>query len=156
MEFKYESEDYIDGETESIDKSSSLGQQIVCEYAHQIEVDEYHEDEEDALDTSQYEQRLVSTSGNSKSSSVYYISAPANNSSTTNMDTQPQSSQQRQPKLISSATVSAPHSDPDERFLLSCLPSLKRLSTQKNALARFKIQELLYQIEFDEYSDVNQ
>lgn len=40
--------------------------------------------------------------------------------------------------------------DPDERFLLSCAPILKRLSNKKNALARLKIQQILYNIEFDE------
>lgn len=40
------------------------------------------------------------------------------------------------------------HTDPDERFLLSCLPILQRLPTKKNALARLKIQQLLYDIEF--------
>lgn len=40
--------------------------------------------------------------------------------------------------------------DPDERFLLSCSPILKRLPTKKNALARLKIQQILYNIEFGE------
>lgn len=39
--------------------------------------------------------------------------------------------------------------DPDERFLLSCVPIFHRLSNKKNALARLKIQQLLYEIEFD-------
>ncbi|XP_062551956.1 uncharacterized protein LOC134217189 [Armigeres subalbatus] len=43
--------------------------------------------------------------------------------------------------------------DPDERFLLSCAPVLKRLSTQKNALLKLKIQQLLYEVEFGD-SDV--
>ncbi|XP_058445870.1 transcription factor Adf-1-like [Malaya genurostris] len=40
--------------------------------------------------------------------------------------------------------------DPDERFLLSCAPVLKRLSTKKNALVKLKIQQLLYDVEFGE------
>ncbi|XP_058056569.1 uncharacterized protein LOC131207950 [Anopheles bellator] len=39
--------------------------------------------------------------------------------------------------------------DPDERFLLSCAPVLQRLSKKKNALVRLKIQQLLYQVEFE-------
>ncbi|XP_058821884.1 transcription factor Adf-1-like [Topomyia yanbarensis] len=39
-------------------------------------------------------------------------------------------------------------SDPDERFLLSCAPVLKRLSMRKNALVKLKIQQLLYEVEF--------
>lgn len=38
--------------------------------------------------------------------------------------------------------------DSDERFLLSSAPVLKRLSHKKNALARIRIQQILYDIEF--------
>lgn len=167
-DFKYETDEYIETiqtETESIDKSS-IGPQILCinsdgaEYAHQIEVDDYQEDqlEEDALDTPQYEQRLISTSVNNKgpfkeSSSVYYISAPPS-TSTTATDSQPQSSQ-RQTKMVSNATIAQHNNDPDARFLLSCLPALKRLPNRKNAYARVKIQQLLFEIEFDEYSGMS-
>lgn len=40
--------------------------------------------------------------------------------------------------------------DSDERFLLSCAPTMKRLSIKKNNFARLKIQQILYEIEFDE------
>lgn len=40
--------------------------------------------------------------------------------------------------------------DSDERFLLSLAPSLKRLNTKKNTMARIKIQQLLFELEFDE------
>lgn len=52
----------------------------------------------------------------------------------------PRKAEQPQPKY----TVT----DPDERFLLSCAPILKRLSQKKNSLARLKVQQLLYEIEF--------
>lgn len=45
--------------------------------------------------------------------------------------------------------------DPDERFLLSCVPIFHRLSNKKNALARLKIQQLLYEIEFDGHDASN-
>lgn len=45
--------------------------------------------------------------------------------------------------------------DPDERFLLSCVPIFHRLSNKKNALARLKIQQLLFDIEFDSHDAVN-
>lgn len=48
------------------------------------------------------------------------------------------------------ASHSSPHTDPDERFLLSCLPILQRLPNKKNALARLKIQQLLFDIEFSD------
>lgn len=37
----------------------------------------------------------------------------------------------------------------NEKFLLSCAPAMSRLSNQKNALARLKIQKLLYDLEFE-------
>lgn len=43
--------------------------------------------------------------------------------------------------------------DPDEKFLMSCLPVLKRVSAQKNALLKLKIQTLLYEIEFGSPDD---
>lgn len=43
--------------------------------------------------------------------------------------------------------------DPDEKFLQSCLPVLKRVTAQKNALLKLKIQTLLYEIEFGSADD---
>ncbi|XP_063699622.1 uncharacterized protein LOC134830162 [Culicoides brevitarsis] len=40
--------------------------------------------------------------------------------------------------------------DSDERFLISLAPTLRRLDTKKNTLARIKIQQLLFELEFDE------
>ncbi|XP_018326297.1 uncharacterized protein LOC108737722 isoform X2 [Agrilus planipennis] len=40
--------------------------------------------------------------------------------------------------------------DAEEQFLISYAPVLKRLSPQKNAQARLKIQQILYEIEFEE------
>ncbi len=51
-------------------------------------------------------------------------------------------------KIIDTSQVKYTITDPDERFLLSCAPILKRLSQKKNSLARLKVQELLYEIEF--------
>lgn len=52
------------------------------------------------------------------------------------------------PRKVEASQVKYPITDPDERFLLSCAPILKRLSQKKNSLARLKVQELLYEIEF--------
>lgn len=38
--------------------------------------------------------------------------------------------------------------DPDELFLLSCASTLKRLNSKQNAVARLKIQQVLYEAEF--------
>lgn len=43
--------------------------------------------------------------------------------------------------------------DPDEKFLMSCLPVLKRLPAKKNALLKLKIQTLLYEVEFCDSED---
>jgi PII-like signaling protein len=51
--------------------------------------------------------------------------------------------------LESDAAISVVVVDPDERYLLSCLPVLKRVSHQKNALLKMKIQQLLYEVEFE-------
>ena len=39
--------------------------------------------------------------------------------------------------------------DDNTLFCMSLVPSLRRLDDRKNAMARLKIQELLYNIEFD-------
>ncbi|XP_023941219.1 transcription factor Adf-1-like [Bicyclus anynana] len=38
--------------------------------------------------------------------------------------------------------------DPDELFLLSCAPTLKRLNAKQHAVAKLKIQQVLYEAEF--------
>lgn len=38
--------------------------------------------------------------------------------------------------------------DADEQFLLSCLPALRRLPPKENAIARMRIQQVLFDIEF--------
>jgi hypothetical protein len=62
-------------------------------------------------------------------------------------------SQNDQPKYETSYTTK----DPDEAFLHSCLPILKRLPKKKNILARLRIQQILFELEFDEkYCPQNQ
>ncbi|KAI5634842.1 BESS motif domain-containing protein [Phthorimaea operculella] len=63
---------------------------------------------------------------------------------------QPQPSPKR--ARVNSAEEESPcqcnRTDPDELFLLSCAPSLKRLNSKQNAVARLKIQQVLYEAEF--------
>jgi hypothetical protein len=40
--------------------------------------------------------------------------------------------------------------DEDEHFMLSLVPSLRRLSNQKRAQARMRMQQVLYDVEFGE------
>jgi len=50
------------------------------------------------------------------------------------------------------STSSSPHNknvvDPDERYLLSCLPAFKRLTPQQKGLIRMGIERLFYEVEF--------
>lgn len=39
--------------------------------------------------------------------------------------------------------------DPDERYLLSCLPAFKRFTPQQKALVRMGIEKLFYEVEFE-------
>ncbi|KAJ8929219.1 hypothetical protein NQ314_018098 [Rhamnusium bicolor] len=43
--------------------------------------------------------------------------------------------------------------DPDEQFMLSCVPSLKRLTPRDNMIARMQIQNLLFNLEFGDNSE---
>lgn len=105
-------------------------------HAEQMEeVQEYDELEDEDEET----ETLVSTArsdGNRTQTNVTH----------TNIVTQQQTNAHTKP-----STTSQYHdNDPDERFLLSCLPIFKRLSNRKNALARMKIQQLLFDIEFSD------
>lgn len=43
--------------------------------------------------------------------------------------------------------------DSDEKFLLSLAPSMRRLPVKKNTMARIRIQQLLFEMEYDEKYD---
>lgn len=107
-------------------------------HSEQIEIQEYDEldeEEEEEHDTS----TVVSTKGRSD--------VNRSQSSHVNANTESHHSTQL-PKPSTSAQYHS--NDPDERFLLSCLPIFQRLSNKKNALARLKIQQLLFDIEFND------
>ncbi|XP_022117273.1 transcription factor Adf-1 isoform X2 [Pieris rapae] len=55
--------------------------------------------------------------------------------------------QPKKPRLNSSDDE-LQRTDPDELFLLSCASTLKRLNAKQNAVARLKIQQVLYEAEF--------
>lgn len=55
------------------------------------------------------------------------------------------------PSTSSSETAALPQKnviDPDERYLLSCLPAFKRLTPQQKGLIRMGIERLFYEVEF--------
>lgn len=43
--------------------------------------------------------------------------------------------------------------DPDERYLMSCLPAFKRFTPQQKAYVRMGIERLFYEVEFENISD---
>lgn len=104
--------------------------------------------EEDGLDSAQY---TTANERKAENSRVYFIS---NSHSSMNNESQLQSPPRQQTKITTQAHTASSNNDPDERFLLSCLPILKRLTNKKNALARLRIQQLLFEIEFDEENEV--
>ncbi|PZC86206.1 uncharacterized protein LOC124633492 [Helicoverpa zea] len=64
-------------------------------------------------------------------------------------DSQPSPKKARQNSTDDDANpCSCNRNDPDELFLISCAPTLKRLSSKQNALARLKIQQVLLEAEF--------
>ncbi|KAJ8727899.1 hypothetical protein PYW08_016284 [Mythimna loreyi] len=52
------------------------------------------------------------------------------------------------------ASCNCNRTDPDELFLISCAPTLKRLNSKQNALARLKIQQVLLEAEFGNQMDL--
>lgn len=65
----------------------------------------------------------------------------------TNMEEQDYNMSQNEIDDYNSCTTSK---DQDEAFLQSILPILKRLPKKKNILARLKIQQILFELEFDD------
>lgn len=65
-------------------------------------------------------------------------------------DSQPSPKKARQNSTDEEATSCSCNNrtDPDELFLISCAPTLKRLNAKQNALARLKIQQVLLEAEF--------
>lgn len=64
---------------------------------------------------------------------------------------------QHQPQeSLSLVEVAAPAKnvvDPDERYLMSCLPAFKRFTPQQKAYVRMGIERLFYEVEFENVSE---
>lgn len=56
-------------------------------------------------------------------------------------------------KVTAAATTAKNIIDPDERYLMSCLPAFKRFSTQQKAFVRMGIERLFYEVEFENVSE---
>lgn len=118
---------------------------------HHIEIDEY---EEDQLEEEEEHDNLITTTKqlishpkkemnqNSTETQIYQQLYTTTASTVEELQQQSASISQKSLRVCNT-------NDPDERFLLSCVPIFHRLSNKKNALARLKIQQLLYEIEFD-------
>lgn len=63
-------------------------------------------------------------------------------------DSQPSPKKARQSSSDEETPCHCTRTDPDELFLLSCAPSLKRLNAKQNSLTRLKIQQVLLEAEF--------
>lgn len=60
------------------------------------------------------------------------------------------------PSSSSSTSIISPQKnvvDPDERYLLSCLPAFKRLNPKQKAYVRLGIERLFYEVEFENISN---
>lgn len=55
-----------------------------------------------------------------------------------------------QQSILSSIAKEKENVDEDEHFMLSLVPSLRRMSNQKKAQARMRMQQVLYDVEFGE------
>lgn len=47
----------------------------------------------------------------------------------------------------------APTKDPDETYLMSCLPAFKRFTPQQKAYVRMAVERLFYEVEFENVSE---
>lgn len=47
----------------------------------------------------------------------------------------------------------APMKDPDETYLMSCLPAFKRFTPQQKAYVRMAVERLFYEVEFENVSE---
>ncbi|CAK1595796.1 unnamed protein product [Parnassius mnemosyne] len=63
-------------------------------------------------------------------------------------DSQPSPKKIRLQSTDEESSCQCNRTDPDELFLLSCSSTLKRLNSKQNAVARLKIQQVLYEAEF--------
>lgn len=149
-------------ETINIDEAGNINmkqsdQQIVCITSddntyRQLEIDEYNDEhiDEDCMEGSTSYERVATNATQKhhvKGENVYILSGTAPSSASSHDDGSTQL--QRHNKHATHSQHGSVQNDPDERFLLSCLPILKRLPNKKNALARLKIQQLLFDIEFE-------
>lgn len=57
------------------------------------------------------------------------------------------------PPIASSSSPTKNIVDPDERYLMSCLPTFKRFTPQQKAFVRMGIERLFYEVEFESVPD---
>lgn len=127
--------------------------------AHHIEIDEYSEERLDDDDEHIIEQsigkehkKIIGQDGH-----IYnplYITGELEGQQETGHSQQHQQQQTHQQMQSQNGQPKNTYTnDSDERFLLSCLSTLQRLPKKKNALARLKIQQILFDLEFEEAID---
>lgn len=147
-DMKYEMDEYIverdsDGVPSKLTTGSFNTQQhhIIC--VNDTDPNDYHSEQ---IEITEYDELGEEEEENEMSTMV---TAPTRSEVSRSQSgiTEPQHTTSSHSKP---STSSQCHSNgSDERFLLSCLPALQRLSHKENALARMKIQQLLFDIEFN-------
>lgn len=55
--------------------------------------------------------------------------------------------------VASTSSLAKSITDPDERYLMSCLPAFKRFTPQQKAYVRMGIEQLFYEVEFGNVSE---
>ncbi|XDV11362.1 hypothetical protein PO909_000325 [Leuciscus waleckii] len=55
----------------------------------------------------------------------------------------------RRRRVVSASPSASQEKDPDQAFLDSLLPALKRMSIQKNAATKLKMHQMIYEAEFE-------
>lgn len=56
-------------------------------------------------------------------------------------------------EVASTSSPAKNNVDPDERYLMSCLPAFKRFTPKQKAYVRMGIERLFYEVEFENISD---
>jgi hypothetical protein len=149
----YLKEDYIEVHEES-DKHIFYEEGDAVRY--QIKIDQDDEetdqnDEEQLLETyieepkDQHVEEDIIVNKSDQSSEYIIVEAPEGDPNIQSKNEEVENSD----KGTSSEPIERTITDPDERYLLSCLPAFKRLSPQQKSLVRMGIEKLFYEVEFE-------
>ncbi|KAG5674872.1 hypothetical protein PVAND_004817 [Polypedilum vanderplanki] len=150
------SDEYDENETEEHYEEERLedGTLIDIEEANQIMVNKVIEKLDDEHTTYVVlEENNEQNIDNSTTQSSIQMATPTSQSEQT---TATHSHQQQLQPSTTCTNLSPPSKsiiDPDERYLLSCLPAFKRFTPQQKAYVRMGIEKLFYEVEFEKIDE---